>query len=80
VIEPDVALAAAETRVAVELEPGWGFLGKMHGGYLLATIVGAAMGSADRTQHPHPGLRAGRVRGSAERRPGHRRGAPAARR
>lgn len=47
------AALGAAARVPVELAPGWGFRDKLHGGYLLARTVGAALGLAP-AEHPHP--------------------------
>lgn len=40
--------------VDVELDGSWGITGRLHGGYLLATLVGAAMRAVDPALHPHP--------------------------
>ncbi|MGH3744816.1 MAG: acyl-CoA thioesterase domain-containing protein, partial [Mycobacteriales bacterium] len=45
-IAPDVT--------AVDLESGWGFRNRLHGGYLLAVITETALRSVDPTVHPHP--------------------------
>lgn len=45
-------LAPAVT--ALDLEKGWGFRNRLHGGYLLAVITEAALGSVDPDVHPHP--------------------------
>ncbi len=39
--------------VDVELVEGWGFRDKLHGGYLLAQVVGAVLGLTP-PEHPHP--------------------------
>lgn len=40
--------------VPVDLDASWSIHGKMHGGYLLGTIVRAAMRAAGSEHHPHP--------------------------
>ncbi|HEX7354007.1 MAG TPA: thioesterase family protein [Mycobacteriales bacterium] len=40
--------------VAVDLERGWGFRNRLHGGYLLAVVTEAALGATDPAVHPHP--------------------------
>lgn len=47
-------LDVAPDVTAVDLENGWGFRNKLHGGYLLAIITEVAMRSADPAAHPHP--------------------------
>ncbi len=46
--------ADRRVEVPVEIQAGWGYQDKVHGGYLLATAVGAAMRGADRELHPYP--------------------------
>ena len=48
------ATSAADARVEVRLDASWGIQGKLHGGYLLAHIVGAVLQQADPDLHPHP--------------------------
>lgn len=47
------AALGAAVEVPVDLASGWGFKDKLHGGYLLARTVGAALGLAP-LEHPHP--------------------------
>lgn len=42
------------TARRVELDGSWGIGDKLHGGYLLATVVREAMAGADTERHPHP--------------------------
>ncbi len=46
-------MTAVAAEIDVELVAGWGFRNKLHGGYLLAQTVGAALTQAP-TAHPHP--------------------------
>jgi hypothetical protein len=47
-------VTAGSTSIEVDLADSWAILGKLHGGYLLATIVDGILQTADRTVHPHP--------------------------
>ncbi len=44
----------APSVTTVDLENGWGFRNRLHGGYLLALITEAALSSVDPDVHPHP--------------------------
>lgn len=46
--------SAVSADLPVELDGSWGIGDKLHGGYLLATCVRAALTEADRERHPHP--------------------------
>jgi hypothetical protein len=48
--EPEVRLGTPLTRTAVDVDPSWSIGGRPHGGYLLSTMVAAALDE----QHPHP--------------------------
>lgn len=47
-------MTTTATAVDVELDGTFGIGGKVHGGYLLATAVGAAMSRTNPDLHPHP--------------------------
>lgn len=47
-------MTAATRATEVELDASWGILGRLHGGYLLATMVRESLAAGEPDLHPHP--------------------------